>query len=480
MSQQYGVIRRDSKVPFSSNLYKKNHACDVYYVERQPRHSASMNPSMNEHNLQVHQMHTYDLENWKVVPLEDENGGAIDNLLQRGEIRLVDWRALEKPKMMPGFSFLPAEIRNQIWEESLPEEKLVCIQFMNDENNIEFAVDEYADSHDTYQHMFTCRESWSIYLSHYSNIQRNTQAGTDPRDDANHRPTRKPIYVDVERDIVVLPQREESFLFGPSLSSLQLSCVQNLAVPWNQWFMNLNNWLHLFPLLEDLTVVLNERVPYFGPEQPRPGTHGPDIVWTPLLLQVTSKLSHYTPHMSNLQGPPVDDEPPCVKMWQESSKNVYKTLKPQFLASHRDLWEEINFECCILGTEFCEEAWYAALLGLAPREGLVAQTTEKVAYCTIKLIAQCFESQPVYFHYYNSMRQSVYYAINLQEDMANTSYKGLAELFGETSLRSPRKTRTDRGNLVLSLRLGAANRAVSFIHEWRKRKTNKSAEHTPL
>ncbi|CAG8974961.1 hypothetical protein HYALB_00007638 [Hymenoscyphus albidus] len=389
MSQQYGVIRRDSKVP----SYKRNHAYDAYYVERQPQHSPSMNPSVNEHNLQVHQMHTYDPENWKFVPLENENGRAIDNLLQHGEVRLEDWRISEEPKLMPGFSFLPGEIRNKIWEESLPEHKLVCIQFMNDENNIEFAVDQYADSHDTNEHMFTCRGSWSIYLSHYSNIQRNTQTVTDPRDDANHLPNRKPIYVDGARDIVVLPQREESFLFGPSLSSLQLSCVQNLAVPWNQWFMNLNHWLHIFPLLEDLTVVLNTQLPYVGPTQPQPGPHRPDLVWKPLLLQVTSKISHYT-DISNFRGPPVDGEPPCVKTWQESSKNVYKTLKPQFLASHRVLWEKINFECCILGTEFCEEWWYAALLGLAPREGSFTQTTEKVAYCTIKLIAQRFAVQP--------------------------------------------------------------------------------------
>lgn len=244
----------------------------------------------------------------------------------------IPWQA---PESFTLFSRLPIEIQRQIWEEALPEPRVVQLCFdeslgLDDDltfngnfsfdNNVPSegrspsgpcAVLEPASSRLREEHHMTCKEAYSVFFDNYQRI------GMNPKYDGmgfiQKINISYPMFIDSRRDTLTLDV-DELEQNKDQLDALLESVphIRNLAVTRRNQEntteeVDVLHWQRIFPRLKNLTVVIGFSL------YPNQATHAEGIVQ---LIEPDSNLRNMELHVcgaSPTQDP--EQQTNCNTCW---------------------------------------------------------------------------------------------------------------------------------------------------------------------
>ncbi|CAG8959770.1 hypothetical protein HYFRA_00001677 [Hymenoscyphus fraxineus] len=399
----------------------------------------------------------YDPARWSIVP----NPTYADGTPCRAKFpdykkfRLVEWSTEEVPSLT-GFAKLPGELRNRIWELSLPDPKLVFLQAGDDG----FVIDGNADHQDSYQHMFSCRDSLGVFRLHYHPLVPLASAiewvgrHTHSMDEYD-RAVIKPIYLDGARDVVVFFDTGSLGILNPHewrhtpfvLDGIQsLAFVRNAGYAWGldegQFFSE--DFLSSFPSLKSLTCILN------NPPTSEAGyeslsteagevagilslRHRQRFSLVPMNSQLCKSVK-YCGKRNESRESAKWLEKSKMNEWRRMATGVYKYLNSLPIAESKT-WD---FNCALVCREDRLEWWQSELLYLQPNMSADNPRAKQLAHYTLRPVSRCARDYPkepviIGIPYDRSDCQDEWFYWD-QQFVARESadpYEGLMNLFGE-------------------------------------------------
>ncbi|CAG8975754.1 hypothetical protein HYALB_00009272 [Hymenoscyphus albidus] len=400
----------------------------------------------------------YDPAHWNIVP----NPTYADGTPCRAKFpdykkfRLVEWPTEEIPPLT-GFAKLPGELRNRIWELSLPDPKLVFLTPIG----YRYSIDGLADDQDSYQHMFSCKDSLGIFRLYYRDIQplelaREVlkQSGMYNVDDFDHRKLLRPIYVDGARDVVVVFETGSLGSLSPhewSTTPLVLDGIQSLAFVknggWDEGEVFTEEFISSFPSLKSLTCILNYPPTSEAGYESLSTEAGEVAGLTSLRHRQRFRLVPMNSQLcKSIKVSKKRNESRESAMWLDKSKmnewrrmatGIYKDLHSLPIADSKT-WD---FNCALICREDRLDWWQSELLYLQPNISADDPRAKQLAHYTLRPVSRCARDHPkepviIGIPYDRSKCEGEWFYWD-QQFVARESadpYEGLMNFFGEENL----------------------------------------------